>query len=131
MPIRPGDWLIHARQVVSFKTETAYRDAVGRSYYGTYHRCAPLADDLPSAGERGGVHEQLVSRLIESNNRKLKSIGYMMRQLHQMRVDADYRLDLTVTERHAQEALKQAERLFERASEIDGAAEIRDPAANP
>lgn len=120
MAIKPPDLLAHARQVLSFSTEAAYRDAISRSYYASFHRCTPLAEGLDAPTD-GGVHKQLSSQLTGSFDRKLQSLGYMLKQLHSSRVEADYRIDRDITGLSAHVAVELAERIFARADECTDA----------
>jgi len=117
MAIEAVDWLSHAKQLLSLSSEPAYRDVISRSYYATYHRCLPLADGLDPTTE-GGVHKQLSSQLTGSFDRKLQSLGYMLKQFRSARVNADYFLDLDIGIKEAQEAIALAERIFGRANEV-------------
>ncbi len=116
MAIKASDLLAHARQLLSFSTEAAYRDVVSRSYYASFHRCLPLAEGLDGPTD-GGVHRRLSSQLTGSFDRNLQSLGYMLRQLHSSRIEADCPIDRDITGESANVAVALAERIFARADE--------------
>src|SRR3546814_9449243 len=78
---------------------------IGRAYYAVYHRADLFHRSLPQPGlaaPDGGKHKQLWYALTNPtvNDNKIKmtsrKIGYLCKDLHAKRVDADYLLHESV-----------------------------------
>lgn len=107
----------------SAKCEARYRNIVGRAYYACFHRAKEFHLALPDQGllpaERVGVHRELTYSLEnptvtdDSLKKKSKRIGYICRDLHAKRVDADYKVEMEIGRNTAEIAVKQAKMIFE------------------
>lgn len=100
----------------SQKDEAGHRAAISRSYYASYHAARIFHDSLASPGSEGGiggVHAQLVARLlaptISSTNPKhivSRRIGYILRDMHRSRITADYEIDAIVVDADAESIVR-------------------------
>lgn len=89
--------------------EVAFRAAIGRAYYGAYHRGLQWEKQLQmpgsNAGPAGGIHQQLINRLTNPDANcpgsikvKSRSLAYRLTQMKITRTTADY--DLTASFTH-------------------------------
>ena len=92
-------------------SEIKLRCAISRAYYGTYHLALSYADTiaLPAISDCAGPTHRKLSAFFEGSMDKdravrlrLKKIGYVLKQLHESRVTADYRLDESVSQEDAE-----------------------------
>jgi len=85
------------------------RTAISRAYYAAFHRCQTWEQGLHMKGDdqgRHGVHDRLISRLLNPHPSCAlelaecsRRIGQHLLQQRSLRVKADYRLELRLTER--------------------------------
>ena len=54
--------------------------------------------------DAGGTHAEVIDSLTRSPQRKLKSIGYRLKQCRDLRVKADYRIEVDFTVQDAETA---------------------------
>lgn len=103
--------------------EPSYRNAISCAYYAVYHKAKEFHDALISPGAlgcEGGVHAQLASRLMNPTisdselSKKSKIAGYICKDMHGRRVDADYELSRDITHDHVLYSVNSAKNLFER-----------------
>lgn len=99
----PGDLNILDAWLSVLLNAGRYRDA-----------CALLDARNRLSPDRPWAHAQ------QTYNQKIRGVGYMIRQLHGVRIKADYRLNENFDENEGAEAVSQATRIFDRAREIDG-----------
>lgn len=111
MSINPIDFLNAAKSYPEVY-EVDIRSSLSRSYYAAYHACN--SKFIASNNEDGGMHEKLIRTLIDSPEKKDKSIGYLLRHLKGMRVKADYKLDIDISLSEKSEAIIQAEKILEK-----------------
>lgn len=99
------------------------RSSVSRAYYGAYHGATGFHASLEIPGCVGekpaGVHEDLVQRLInpgissdDPRHTRSRQIGTMTRQLRDLRVKADYRIEQNVDQAIVANALAQAKKII-------------------
>ena len=97
-------------------SEIHYRQIVSRSYYCAFHQVREKAFSLgiPVDAYKGGTHSSLRQTLIELKpaNNKLKGIAFQLNNFHVKRVDADYRLDVCLTEKSANESIQLCEKIL-------------------
>jgi len=103
--------------------EARVRNVIGRAYYAAYHRANLFHNALPDQGaaplDKVGLHRALSFSLENPTvsdaalRKKSKQIGYMCRDLHSKRVDADYDIDRDITIKTAEQAVEQTKRLFD------------------
>lgn len=117
MSAAPREILASAQKIRdSQKDEAGHRAAISRSYYAAYHAARIFHDSLGSPGSvggEGGVHAQLVARLliptIPSTDPKhliSRRVGYMLRDMHRSRITADYEIDAVVIDADAESTMR-------------------------
>ena len=117
MAVTPRELLEAAGALGQRGSEVDLRNAVSRAYYAAYHQCRRLAQDprLRPAPGSGGVHRWVIDALTGSQDRELKSLGYMLEQCRKLRVVADYDIDEVFPPRRADIALAQCKNILNRA----------------
>lgn len=123
MSICPEDFISVAEALATNQTEAAMRSSVSRAYYGAFHGANGFHASLGTPGRLGekpaGVHEDLVQRLInpgisgdDPRHTRSRQIGAMTRQLRDLRVKADYRIEQDVDQAIVANALAQARKII-------------------
>lgn len=88
--------------IVPGASEFSLRNGVSRSYYGVYHLALAYADlvSVPPVSDCGGPTHRKLSKFFEGSlnadpelRRRLRRLGYCLKQLHDNRVLSDYHLD--------------------------------------
>ena len=118
------DLINFAKEIAGNPSEIHQRCSASRAYYASYHLCNGFAEtrDIPHHYEEKtsyGFHEALIKRFTEFNQTSkeatnLKSVGYMLRQSRDIRVNADYRLTETFDSKDTKLAIGYFEKIFER-----------------
>lgn len=102
--------------------EIDYRQVVGRSYYCAFHQLKEKAKTLgiPVDAYAGGTHSTVVTTIASHKPRNSALIGlaYKVNAFHSIRVLADYKLEIPVTEVMANEAIKKCEEILKEISKI-------------
>lgn len=112
------EFLHFSKKIISISpiSEVDYRQAVSRSYYCAYHQVKIKAESMgiPTEAYKGGTHSSLRQTLIELRpaNNKLKGIAFRLNNFHALRVVADYKLDIEVTEKTAKESIAICEKIL-------------------
>lgn len=112
------EFLNFSKKIITLEpiNEIDYRQVVSRSYYCAYHQVRIKADNLgiPVNAYKGGSHASLRQTLIELRpaNRILKGIAFRLNNFHTLRVNADYKLDLVITEKTANESIQMCEKII-------------------
>lgn len=112
------EFLNFSKKIITLQpiSEIDYRQVVSRSYYCAYHQVRIKADNLgiPVNAYKGGTHASLRQTLIELRpaNRTLKGIAFRLNNFHTLRVNADYKLDLSITEKTANESIQMCEKII-------------------
>lgn len=110
------------RQLEIEGCEAGYRNLVSRAYYAVYHKALSFHEGLPSKGRdpdrKTGSHAELrikLSRPTVSDKDlayKSRRLGRLCRDMHVKRCKADYELDGMFNVVDAEQALYQAQDLF-------------------
>ena len=111
MPVDEKDFLAFAESLPN-DSEINIRNAISRFYYASFHCCVKKYHSK-NASKVGGMHIKLSSSLINSSNKNDKRIGYMLQQLHQLRVAADYLILDSIVESDRITSIKQTKALIE------------------
>lgn len=74
-------------------SEVEHRVIASRQYYAAYHRCRRAAKNLAMFTDAGGAHAQVIDALARSQDMKLKSVGYKLRECRNARAQADYEIE--------------------------------------
>jgi len=110
MAVDPSDFLDSAQQLIHGDEEIAWRNAVSRAYYGSYHEARQTIARMgwPEYAS-GPTHERLVALFIDQ---KQKPLAYRLKSLHRQRCAADYEIDSPVVKVSAEEHVSTAARLM-------------------
>ncbi|MEQ1601029.1 MAG: hypothetical protein HOP04_10925 [Methylophilaceae bacterium] len=114
--IEPRDFEDQARGIVgTLPTEVKFRTGISRAYYAAFHYCNVAAktwcNQLPNTEKKDkGIHEQLYCQLQKPSNlavvdSSLRSMAELAKKLKFLRVDADYHLDKTISNKEYTSAL--------------------------
>ncbi len=71
-------------------SEAVYRSVVSRAYYAVYCSARNLVKQKDQQEFSGNAHQQLQDYLIRHAHKPRKRLGNRLRQLHQLRLVADY-----------------------------------------
>lgn len=113
MSVTPNELLEAAKALGRGDSEVDWRNAASRAYYAARHRCLPIGQSVGLLVQpRRGMHQQLIDVLTEHPNRTLKSLGYALKQCRDLRVKADYRIEIDFPPRSARIALTQSENIL-------------------
>ena len=117
MAVTPRELLEAAAALGQRESEVDLRNAASRAYYTAYHQCRRLAQNprLRPAPGSGGAHRRVIDALTGSQDRNLKTLGYMLEQCRKLRVTADYDIDGVFLSDDARTALAQCRRILNRA----------------
>ena len=100
--------------------EVERRVTASRSYYAAFHKCRPMAQAQGLFADVQGSHAQVIEALTRGHDRKLKRIGYKLRQCRDVRAQADYDIDEDFTLDDAQTMREECEEIWTIAEGIDG-----------
>ncbi|HFS8089559.1 TPA: hypothetical protein ACH2JA_001909 [Enterobacter hormaechei] len=122
MPVTSSDFIDLAKFCASRKDEIGYRNAVARAYYGAYHHVLPYLKYGPKDNHQGLI-DYLVSMAWRDDaeaypKNTLIGLGNALQSLKDQRIISDYKLDATITERDSAVAIRTAEKLLVRCSEM-------------
>ena len=119
MPVTPNELLDAAKVIGRGEAEVDWRNATSRAYYAAWHRCLPIGRSVGLSARPGqGVHQQLIETLTGNRNTTLKSLGYMLRQCRDFRVEADYEIETDFPPEDARTALEQCEKILDKAAAL-------------
>lgn len=122
MSVTSDDFIAFAKDCCSRKDEIGYRNAIARAYYGAYHHVLPHLKNGPKEN-----HQGLIDYLTKMawrddaepySGNSLKGLGFGLQALKDQRIICDYRLDETVTEQQSAIAIRTAEKLLQRCSDM-------------
>ena len=111
MSVGPADFLGSARQMLACDEEMAWRNAVSRAYYGSYHEARLTAARMgwPEYAT-GPTHERLAALFFD---RKQSALSYRLKSLHRQRCVADYETGSPLSKASAEEHVLAAARLMD------------------
>lgn len=120
MAVTPEGLLDAAQSIANGDREVDWRNATSRAYYAAYHRCRLAAQDARlSVAETGGMHAALIKALTAPlTSSSLKSLGYLLEQCRQRRVEADYRIDEKFPRDTADATLADSKRILKKAETL-------------
>ena len=102
-------------------SEVERRVAASRIYYAAYHRCRPIAESQGMFADSGGSHAEVIEALTRSRETQLKSIGYRLKQCRDLRVKADYHIEIDFPVEDTEVARNQCEKVWTIAEALDQA----------
>ena len=119
MPVTPNALLDAAKALGRGESEVDRRNAASRAYYAAWHQCLPIGRSVGlSAQPDKGVHQQLIATLTGDRNPALKSLGYMLKQCRDLRVEADYEIETDFPPEDTRTALEQCEKILKKATAL-------------
>lgn len=100
--------------------EVDWRNATSRAYYAAFHCCRAVAEQARlSVPETGSGHKGLVDALTRGlNPSSLKSLGYMLEQCRQRRIEADYDIQQLFPRQLAETVLDDCRRILAKAKSV-------------
>lgn len=112
IPINPQDFMVIAKEQYSKTAEVNFRTSIGRSYYSSFlearERVQRKIGHRISA--RGGeVHSAVINELKTLNH---NNIADKLIELKRFRANADYRIDRTITQQNACDAITLATDIY-------------------
>jgi len=121
--ITPSDLVDFADRLVT-ENEAACRSGVSRAYYGAYHATLAFYTGLPSGGvvskPQEGSHGKLFQSLLaptispqDPRHTISRKLGVLGRQLHGLRITADYDLATTVSDELRKQSVLQARKIIQ------------------
>lgn len=119
MPVTPNALLDAAKVLGRGESEVDRRNAASRAYYAAWHQCLPIGRSVSLSAQPGqGMHQQLIATLTGNQDRTLKSLGYMLKQCRDLRVEADYEIETDFPPEDTRTALEQCERILKKATAL-------------
>ena len=119
MAVTPTQLREGAQKAQIVGSEVERRVATSRSYYAAYHRCRPIAESQGMFTDSGGSHAEVIEALARSRETQLKSIGYRLKQCRDLRVKADYHIEIDFAVEDAETARTQCDKIWTTAEALD------------
>lgn len=91
MSTTPHELLALAEQLPT-NDEASNRTAAGRAYYAAYHACQQVYKTAAQP-QSTGMHKAFISTLQTSTASLDRKIGYILKSIHDTRIQADYKLN--------------------------------------
>jgi hypothetical protein len=121
--VSPVELVDFAEQLAD-TSEACLRASISRAYYGAFHAAKDFHDNLPASGAvtnpnegvHGRLYQQLLAPALDKNDplyTRSKRVGYMGRNIHGMRIKADYKLSETVTPEMKAQSIREARKLLQ------------------
>lgn len=89
----PADFLSVAARLRASPSEAERRTSVGRSYYGLYNVLRARFRTVANLQGTSRDHGRLITYLTESNDARMQQVGEKLKNLRDLRNDADYEMD--------------------------------------
>ena len=97
--MNPRDFQKIAEQLVANNRPADLRTAVSRAYYATFNVCSDILRDMGFKIPRNATaHGEVRKRLSGSGDGEVSRIGSQLGDLHNRRLEADYRMNKPDTE---------------------------------
>lgn len=127
-PVNSHNLLNVARELLISpkKNEEYFRSSTSRAYYSVFHECSKTAitklNSYPSNGVGSSFKHHELCAVFNNHNQNINitqrdrdiwQIGALLRQIKDLRVDADYRDNATYTQAHASDAIQYAEAIMQ------------------
>ena len=119
MSINSEDFISSAKFCLSHENEVGYRSYISRAYYGMFHEAMASLTNVPAFSSNH--HGNLIGYMTNAaecksepyDKRKLKAMGYNLKQMRDSRNEADYHItEITITKEIADAAIFSAELFF-------------------
>lgn len=121
MAVTPSQLREGAQKAQVDGSEVERRVAASRTYYAAYHRCRPIAESQGIFADSGGSHAEVIEALTNGREAKLKSLGYRLKQCRDLRVKADYHIEIDFPVEEAEVVRRQCEEIWTTADALDQA----------
>ena len=110
-----ADLLAEARTLSNAisSSATRRRTVIGRAYYAAYHELLGYAITQGYSPAGRSVHAQLRDWLQLHGNPDVRRAGDIMEQMRKLRVDADYKPQISISIQDARDALENAGEIIE------------------
>ncbi len=103
--------------LASAKTEARQRTVVSRAYYAAYHFLLAHTCGQPFAtgatGRKGGLHRDFIAWLYKSRDPCVVSVAHKLDTLFDDRVQADYKINVHLPAKMAQDAVSTASEIID------------------
>lgn len=107
------DFFTLAQELAQGNREIDYRSAASRAYYGAFHACRTLLENLPDLqGYVGTSHQKVIDELLSHSNKRLKSLGNQLKTTRDSRQKADYQLNVIFSRHEANRVLYQVKKIL-------------------
>jgi uncharacterized protein (UPF0332 family) len=119
MSISSADLLSLAQELAGHDKEVHWRDAASRAYYAAFHWCQPVSQTLSEPrydSNVKGIHDYLIKKFEGAegtHKNQLKAIAYLLKAAKNIRVKADYEIQISFEKHQAQQNIKYAERIYQ------------------
>lgn len=112
--INPVDLGMHSKGVYGDnKSEVEYRCCARTAYYSLFHHFKKIADSIPGGYDSSlGSHERVIKKLLESSNEQHRMYGVALGNYKEIRVKADYKINVSFSKGDAYKILRYAEKTF-------------------
>ena len=92
----PADFLAVAARFRASTSEVERRTSVGRSYYGLYNVLRARLRTGANLQGNSGDHRRLIVYLTQNDDARLQQVGEKLKNLRDLRNDADYEMNFTM-----------------------------------
>lgn len=92
----PADFLSVAERLRASPSEAERRTSVGRSYYGLYNVLWARFRTVANLQGTSRDHHRLIAYLTENDDARLQQVGEKLKNLRDLRNDADYEMSFTI-----------------------------------
>ncbi|EAA5549121.1 hypothetical protein ABK178_002755 [Salmonella enterica subsp. enterica serovar Brandenburg] len=106
MAIINSDFLNFAIDCYGRKDEIGFRNSISRSYYAIYHKSLANAEMPRCAANHHAALINYIDGLGNQKDQKMKELARLLRLMRKARNDADYNLDVTMTDKLALQNFK-------------------------
>jgi len=112
--INPVDLGMHSKDSYGDdKSEVEYRCCARTAYYSLFHHFKKVADSIPGDYDKSlGSHERVIRKLLDSSDEQHRKYGVALGNYKEIRVKADYKINVSFSKTEAYKILRFAEKTF-------------------
>jgi len=110
--VEPTDFLKTAELLASEQEESHLRTSIGRSYYSAYLHFREYLRKLGFVNKKYESHFFVSNLLSNSKNNEAIRVSAILNDLKQVRTDADYELDISISVNEAKDTLAKARKVI-------------------
>jgi uncharacterized protein (UPF0332 family) len=100
--------------------EVHIRNAISRAYYSSYHACKSRIE--VNRYPKAGMHECLIRSMREHSDDDVQALAELLKNCKAKRVKADYKLNFTIMDNEAHQAVAEAQSIHRSILALDNAA---------